>query len=87
MNESAQPNPSSHQLKATVVRPLPNHLFEVRGPRGETLTAHLAGSARVKIARLLPGDVVAIEISPLDPSKARIRARISDAPDQGRPTT
>ena len=88
MNGSVEPSPEmpAPGLRATVIRALPNGLYTVRGPKGQTLTAHVAGTMRVQKVRLLPGDVVALQVSPLDPGRARITGRILDAPDQGRPT-
>lgn len=60
---------------ATILEPLPNALFRVRTDAGDELTVHLAGAMRVQQARLVPGDRVLIEPSPLDPTKGRIRAR------------
>jgi translation initiation factor IF-1 len=62
--------------EAVVVEVLPNELFRLRLPDGSERTAHVAGDARKAISRLLPGDQVRIEIAPLDPTKARILARM-----------
>ncbi|MGE3172923.1 MAG: translation initiation factor IF-1 [Planctomycetota bacterium] len=61
---------------ATVAAVLPNELFRLRLPDGSERLAHVAGDLRKGFTRLLPGDVVRIEVSPLDPTKARILARL-----------
>ena len=60
---------------ATVVAVLPNELFRLRLHDGSERVAHVAGDLRMGFTRLLPGDVVRIEVSPLDPTKARILRR------------
>jgi translation initiation factor IF-1 len=62
---------------ATVAAVLQNDLFRLRLPDGTERTAHVAGDLRKGLTRLLPGDVVRIEIAPLDRTKARIVARLS----------
>ncbi len=62
--------------EATVVEVLPNVMFRLRLPDGSETTAHVAGDFRKGCSRLLPGDQVRIEIAALDPTKARILARL-----------
>ncbi len=70
------PKDASRPLPATVVAVLPNELFRLRLHDGSERLAHVAGDLRKGFTRLLPGDVVHIELSPLDPQKARILARL-----------
>ncbi len=63
-------------LPATIVTVLPNELFRLRLQDGSERLAHVAGDLRKGFTRLLPGDVVRIELSPFDPQKARIVARL-----------
>jgi translation initiation factor IF-1 len=51
---------------------LPNERFLCRAADGSEVTCHVAGEMRMKVVRLLPGEEVVIEPSPLDPSKGRI---------------
>ncbi|MHC4960058.1 MAG: translation initiation factor IF-1 [Planctomycetota bacterium] len=51
---------------------LPNARYLCTTRDGEAVTCHVAGDARMKVVRVLPGDGVMIEPSPLDPSKGRI---------------
>jgi translation initiation factor IF-1 len=61
--------------KATVLEALPNALFRLRKSDGTTIVGHVAGDLRMAFARLLPGDVVDVEVSPLDRNRARIARR------------
>ena len=51
---------------------LPNARFRVELDDGSDVMCHVSGDMRMKVVRLLPGDGVEIEPSPLDPSKGRI---------------
>ena len=54
---------------------LPNARFLCRTDDGREVTCHVSGNARMEVVRILPGDGVFIEPSPLDPSKGRIVAK------------
>lgn len=69
--------PGALPVVATVAEVLPNELFRLRLQDGTERTAHVAGDLRKGFTRLLPGDVVRIEQAPLDPTKARILARLN----------
>lgn len=62
---------------ATVISALPNELFQLRLEDGSECVAHVAGNLRMGFTRLVPGSVVRIERSPLDPTKARICERVA----------
>jgi len=62
-------------IEATVVEAQPNAMFKLLCSTGETILGHLAGTMRVQATRLLPGDKVLVEVSPLDHGKGRITAR------------
>jgi translation initiation factor IF-1 len=70
-------NGRDRQASATVVAVLPNELFRLRLEDGSERVAHVAGDLRKGFTRLLPGDLVRIEVSPLDPTKARMLARLA----------
>ncbi|MCR9248071.1 MAG: hypothetical protein NXI31_23820 [bacterium] len=59
-------------LEATVIGRLPNEMFRLRLADGREVVAHAAQNLRMAYVRLVPGDVVRIEISPFDHGKARI---------------
>ena len=59
-------------MEAVVSEALSNARFLCRATDGSDVTCHVAGDMRMKVVRILPGDGVVIEASPLDPSKGRI---------------
>jgi len=63
---------SATQLEAVVLETLPNARFRCRAGDGTEVTCHVGGRMRLKVVRVLPGETVVIEPSPLDPSKGRI---------------
>jgi translation initiation factor IF-1 len=63
---------SSSVVQGVVSATLPNARFLCRAADGSEVTCHVAGDMRMKVVRLLPGEGVMIEPSPLDPSKGRI---------------
>jgi translation initiation factor IF-1 len=60
------------RVRATVLGPAKNLMFRLQTVDGRELLAHAAGSLRMAIVRLLPGDQVLAEVSAFDPDKARI---------------
>ena len=51
---------------------LPNTMFRVELQNGHKVLAHISGKMRLNFIRILPGDVVVMEMSPYDMTKARI---------------
>jgi translation initiation factor IF-1 len=63
-------------LDGFVEKALPNAMFQVRLVEGNhMILAHVSGKMRMHYIKLLPGDKVAVEISPYDLSKGRIVSR------------
>lgn len=60
------------RISATVVEALPNAVFRVELENGHRIIAHVSGKMRMNFIRILPGDVVTVELSPYDLSKGRI---------------
>jgi translation initiation factor IF-1 len=60
------------KIEGTVEELLPNMNFRVSLQNGLKVIAHLCGKMRMKNIRVLVGDVVTVEMSPYDLSKARI---------------
>ena len=60
------------KVQGTVKETLPNASFKVALEGGVEILAHVSGKMRMRYIRILPGDVVEMEISPYDPSKGRI---------------
>jgi len=61
----------------TIVEPLPNALFRIALESGRQITAHSAGTVRSGHLRLLPGDRVRVEVSPVNPTRGRIVERLN----------
>jgi translation initiation factor IF-1 len=63
------------QVEGTVIEPLPNAMFRVEIENGHRVLAHISGKMRKHFIRILPGDKVAVELSPYDLSRGRITYR------------
>jgi translation initiation factor IF-1 len=62
-------------IDGVVDKVLPNTIFSVILEGGHTVTAHISGKMKINYVRLLPGDRVAVELSPYDLTKGRIIVR------------
>lgn len=60
------------KLDGTVDELLPNMHFRVTLQNGLKVIAHLCGKMRMKNIRVSVGDIVTVEMSPYDLTKARI---------------
>ena len=61
------------EVMATVIEPLPNAMFRVELENNKhQVLAHVSGRMRKNFIRILPGDKVAVELSPYDLSRGRI---------------
>jgi translation initiation factor IF-1 len=63
--------------QGTIEAVLPRALYRVRLNSGEEITASVSNMARQVTVKLLPGDGVTVEISPYDPTRGRIKERLS----------
>lgn len=63
------------QVEGIVEEPLPNAMFKVRLPNGHRILAHISGKMRMHYIKILPGDKVAVELSPYDLTRGRITYR------------
>jgi translation initiation factor IF-1 len=54
---------------------LPGTMFRVQLPNGTVVLAHISGKMRKHFIRIVPGDLVEVELSPYDLTKARITFR------------
>ncbi|MEA1996279.1 MAG: translation initiation factor IF-1 [Gemmatimonadota bacterium] len=63
------------QVTGTVLEPLPNAMFRVKLENEHEVLAHISGKMRMNFIRILPGDKVALELSPYDLSRGRITYR------------
>jgi translation initiation factor IF-1 len=60
------------EVMATVVESLPNAMFRVELENKHQVLAHISGKMRKNFIRILPGDRVAVELSPYDLTRGRI---------------
>jgi translation initiation factor IF-1 len=60
------------EVMATVLEPLPNAMFRVELENKHQVLAHISGKMRKNFIRILPGDRVAVELSPYDLTRGRI---------------
>ncbi|MGA8109229.1 MAG: translation initiation factor IF-1 [Acidobacteriaceae bacterium] len=61
------------EMMATVLETLPNAMFKVKLENGgHEVLAHVSGRMRKNFIRILPGDRVAVELSPYDLNRGRI---------------
>lgn len=66
-------------INGVVKKARPNAMFDVEIEGGHLVLAHVSGKMRMHYIKLLPGDRVAVELSPYDLTKGRIISRY-DAP-------
>ncbi|HHF53067.1 MAG TPA: translation initiation factor IF-1, partial [candidate division WOR-3 bacterium] len=60
------------RVEGTVKEVLPNAMFRVELDNGLIVLAHVSGKMRMHFIRILPGDRVAVELSPYDLTRGRI---------------
>jgi translation initiation factor IF-1 len=72
------------QVEGRVKEALANTQFRVELANGHHMIAHVAGRMRQHFIRIIPGDIVTVEVSPYDLSKGRIvyRGRKTAPTDQ-----
>ncbi|MCM8805926.1 MAG: translation initiation factor IF-1 [Candidatus Omnitrophica bacterium] len=63
-------------LTGTISKALPGTSFIVELENGMKVTAHLCGKMKLNYIRIIPGDKVAVEISPYDITRGRIIKRL-----------
>jgi translation initiation factor IF-1 len=64
------------ELVGTVTETLPSRLYRVRLERGSVVTAHIADRVDRNFVRILVGDRVRLELSPIDIGRGRIVGRV-----------
>jgi translation initiation factor IF-1 len=64
------------EVEGKVIECLSNATFKVgligEEYKGHTVLAHISGKVRMNYIRILPGDLVTVELTPYDLSKGRI---------------
>lgn len=63
------------KVDGVVIEPLPNATFRVELKNGHRVLAHISGKMRMHYIKILPGDRVAVELSPYDLNRGRITYR------------
>ena len=66
------------QVEGVIKETLPNAMFRVEVEIGDDkheVLAHVSGKIRVDFIKILPGDIVKLEISPYDLTRGRITYR------------
>lgn len=63
------------KVDGIVTETLPNAMFRVEIEGGHIVLGHVSGKMRMNYIRLLPGDKVALELSPYDLTRGRIVLR------------
>ncbi len=60
------------KVDGIVKETLPNAMFRVEIEGGHIVLGHVSGKMRMNYIRILPGDKVALELSPYDLTRGRI---------------
>ena len=60
------------EFQGEVTELLPNAMFRVELENKHQVLAHISGKMRKNFIRILPGDRVAVELSPYDLTRGRI---------------
>ena len=63
------------EVEGTILESLPNAMFQVKLENGHVILAHISGKIRMNFIKILPGDRVAVELTPYDLSRGRITYR------------
>jgi translation initiation factor IF-1 len=64
------------ELAGTVIEQLPSALYRVRVDGGGPIVAHIADRVDRNFVRVLVGDRVRVELSPVDVTRGRIVAKL-----------
>src|SRR4029079_12944597 len=65
----------------TITEALSNAMFRVKLENGHEIIATISGKMRMNYIRILPGDKVAVEMSPYDLTRGRITYRYKERLD------
>lgn len=63
------------RIDGIVKETLPNAMFRVEIEGGHLVLGHVSGKMRMNYIKILPGDKVALELSPYDLTRGRIVRR------------
>ena len=63
------------EVEGKILETLPNATFKVELENGHEVLAHISGKMRMHYIKILPGDLVTVELSPYDLTRGRITYR------------
>lgn len=69
------PKEEAIKVQGIVMETLPNAMFKVELENKHQILAHISGKMRMHFIKILPGDTVAVELSPYDLTRGRITYR------------
>ena len=64
------------EIEGTILESMPNAMFRVKLENGHEILAHISGKIRKNFIRILPGDMVKVEMTPYDLTRGRITFRM-----------
>jgi translation initiation factor IF-1 len=67
--------PRGHTVEGVVEKTLPKLLYEVRCDDGRTVKASWGGVAKQVTVKISRGDRVVVEVSPIDPTRGKIKEK------------
>jgi translation initiation factor IF-1 len=62
-------------VEGKVIDALPNAMFKVELGNGHVVLCHISGKIRKNYIKILPNDIVTVEITPYDLNRGRITFR------------
>ena len=62
-------------VKGKILKTMPNALYEVETMSGASIVAHVGEKMKMFNIRLIPGDLVTVELSQFNSNKGRITAK------------
>ena len=66
------PKKEAIEVEGVVIETLPNAMFRVELKNGHRVLSHISGRIRKNFIKILPGDMVVVELSPYDLTRGRI---------------
>jgi len=66
------PKEDAIEVEGVVIETLPNAMFRVELKNGHRVLSHISGRIRKNFIKILPGDMVVVELSPYDLTRGRI---------------
>jgi translation initiation factor IF-1 len=73
--DSASLGDAPRGVEATITEVLPNALFRAKLKDGRQVLAHASVAFRIRETRVVPGDRIVLQLSPLDDRQGRIIRR------------